>query len=208
MQKPQNHVEKSYGGKMPVQMKGLTDYVGGWMTDFMVQWHTTSRARMICLEARKSWFFFDNEYVCLGAGIKSSPDLPAYTTMNQAHLRGYVTVSQQGQTKVIPRSKSDLKNVKWVHHDRVGYIFPEPATVNLSNSAQQGRWSDISATKSASREPVTQDVFLLGIDHGNRPQNASYQYIVVPGITPEELAATSAITGILRFSPTHPTCRV
>jgi chondroitin AC lyase len=192
MQKPQNHVEKSYGGKMPVQMKGLTDYVGGVDDGLYGAVAYDFKSPHDLLEARKSWFFFDNEYVCLGSGINSSPDLPAYTTINQAHLRGDVTVSQQGQTKVIPRSKSDLKNVKWVHHDRVGYIFPEPATVNLSNSAQQGRWSDISATKSASRELVTQDVFLLGIDHGNRPKNASYQYIVVPGVTPEELASTSA----------------
>lgn len=39
---------------------------------------------------------------------------------------------------------------------------------------------------------VTRDVFLLGIDHGIRPKNASYQYIVVPGVTTEQLSETSA----------------
>jgi chondroitin AC lyase len=192
MQKPEMHVDRNYGGKIPVQMKGLSEYVGavydglyGAVANDFISPHDR-------LEAKKSWFFFDDEYVCLGAGIRSNPELPVYTTINQVHLRGDVTVSRQGKVSIIPQSRSDLENVKWVHHDRVGYIFPEPTTVNLSNGAQLGRWSDISATKTASRELVTLDVFLLGFDHGIRPQNASYQYIVVPGVTAEEVASTSA----------------
>ncbi|MFA7491666.1 MAG: polysaccharide lyase family 8 super-sandwich domain-containing protein [Mariniphaga sp.] len=192
MQKPENHVERSYGGDMPVQMEGLTNYVGGVDDGLYGAVACDFKSPHDLLEAKKSWFFFDNEYVCLGAGIRSNPDLPVYTTMNQTHLKGDVMVSQGGTAKVIPRSKNSLENVKWVHHNRVGYILPEMATVNLSNMAKQGRWSDISASLSASDELVTQDVFLLGIDHGNRPQNASYQYIVVPGVTPEEVASTSA----------------
>ncbi len=192
MQKPQNHIAIQYGGNMPVQTDGLTDFVGGLDDGLYGAVAYDFKSPHDMLEARKSWFFFDNEYVCLGAGIKSDPNLPAYTTINQAHLRGDVTVNQDGKTEVMPRSKSDLANVKWVHHDRVGYILPEQATVNLSNRAQQGRWSDISAALTAPEELVTQDVFLLGIDHGHRPGNASYQYIVVPGVTTEELAATSA----------------
>ena len=192
MQKPQHHVESSYGGKMPVQMEGLTDYVGGVDDGLYGAVAYDFKSPHDLLEAKKSWFFFDKEYVCLGAGIKSNPNLPVYTTINQAHLRGNVTVSQGGKTEVTPRGNRDLQNVKWVHHDRTGYILPEPAAVHLSNSAQQGRWSDISATKTASDELVSMDVFLLGFDHGNRPRNASYQYIVVPGVTPEEMASTSA----------------
>lgn len=130
--------------------------------------------------------------MCLGAGIKSNPNLPAYTTINQAHLSGDVSINQGGAAKVIAQGKRDFENVKWVYHDKVGYIFPEPSTVNLSNAAQQGRWSDISAAKTASSELVSLDVFLLGIDHGNRPRSASYQYIVVPGVTHDELATSSA----------------
>lgn len=177
---------------MPVQTDGLTDFVGGVEDGLYGAVAYDFKSPHDMLEAKKSWFFFDNEYVCLGADIKSNLNLPAYTTINQAHLRGAVTVNRDGQTEVLPRTKSDLENLKWVHHDKVGYILPEPATVNLSNRAEQGRWSDISATLSASDELVTQDVFLLGINHGNRPRNESYQYIVVPGATTEELAATSA----------------
>ncbi|WP_162339420.1 polysaccharide lyase family 8 super-sandwich domain-containing protein [Cyclobacterium salsum] len=191
MQKPEHHVARSYGGNMPVQMEGLTDYVGAVDDGRYGAVAYDFKSPHDLLEAKKSWFFFDKEYVCLGAGIKSNPNLPAYTTINQAHLRGDVTVSQKERVELVPQSNSELENVKWVHHDRVGYLLPEPATVNLSNKAEQGRWSDISAAKSASDELVTQEVFLLGIDHGNSPSNASYQYIVVPGVTSEELASSS-----------------
>jgi chondroitin AC lyase len=192
MQKPKHHVESSYGGNMPVQMDGLTDYVGGVDDGLYGAVAYDFKSPHDLLEAKKSWFFFDKEYVCLGAGIRSNPNLPVYTTINQAHLKGNVTVSHGGKAEVVPQGNRDLPNVKWVHHDRVGYILPEPATVSLSNSAQQGRWSDISATKTASEELVSQEVFLLGFEHGNRPRNASYQYIVVPGVTPGEMASTSA----------------
>ena len=32
--------------------------------------------------AKKSWFFFDEEYACLGTGIKSDRNLPVVTTIN------------------------------------------------------------------------------------------------------------------------------
>ncbi len=191
-QKSENHIAQRYGGNMPVQTDGLTDFVGGVDDGLYGAVAYDFKSPHDLLEAKKSWFFFDTEYVCLGAGIKSNPNKPAYTTINQAHLRGDVTVNQEAQTEVMLRSNRDLENVKWVHHDRVGYILPEPTTVNLSNRAEQGRWSDISATKSASDELVTQDVFLLGIDHGYSPQNVSYQYIVVPDVSSEEVASISA----------------
>ena len=204
MQKPKHHVDRGYGGNIPVQLEGLSDYVGGVDDGLYGAVAYDFKSPHDLLEAKKSWFFFDKEYVCLGAGIRSNPNLPAYTTINQVHLKGDVTVSQGGTANVITRGSRNLENVKWVHHNRVGYIMPQPSTVNLSNNAQQGRWSDISATKTASRELVTQDVFLLGIDHGNRPRSASYQYIVVPGVTPEEMAKTSANNRNIRILSNTP----
>ena len=193
MQKPEHHVARQYGGNMPVQMEGLTEFVGGVDDGLYGAVAFDFKSPHDLLEARKSWFFFDHEYVCLGAAIHSEPDLPAYTTVNQALLRDDVTFNRDGRTEVLSQD-SDLlvENMRWVHHDGVGYILPEPATVNLSNKTRQGRWSDITASHKASNQMVSRDVFLLGIDHGNRPQNASYQYIVVPGITVDQLSATSA----------------
>ena len=82
--------------------------------------------------------------------------------------------------------------VKWVHQDKIGYIFPEATTINIANQTESGRWSDITDQKNISTEIVKEDVFSLWFDHGERPQNGTYQYIVVPDVTQEELRSTSA----------------
>ncbi|HSM48488.1 MAG TPA: polysaccharide lyase family 8 super-sandwich domain-containing protein, partial [Draconibacterium sp.] len=176
MQKP-----KLYGPD-EIQKDGLTDFVGA-VDDGMygaVVFDFKSPHDMT--EAKKSWFFFDKEYVCLGTAIKPNPDLPVVTTVNQCLMRSDVTVFQDGQVKKLPRGNREMENVKWVYHDKIGYILPEPAKINLSNQTEQGRWSDITDQKNISQEIVNEDVFALWFTHGNRPQNASYQYIVVPDV--------------------------
>ncbi len=84
-----------------------------------------------------------------------------------------------------------MDNLKWAHQDRVGYIFLEPATVNLSNQIQTGRWSDITDQKNISDTLVSEEVFAIWLDHGNRPRNASYQYLVVPNVTEQQLSEIS-----------------
>jgi chondroitin AC lyase len=41
----------------------------------MVQQHLIFKSVHDPLKAHKAWFFFDNEYVCLGAGINSDADI-------------------------------------------------------------------------------------------------------------------------------------
>lgn len=144
------------------------------------------------LKAKKSWFFFDEEYVCLGTGIKSRPNLPVATTINQVLMRSDVTILQDDKTIVLPEGRRKLDNVKWVYQDKIGYIFPEPTTINLSNQVEQGRWSDITDQKNISEEIVSDEVFMLWFDHGNRPRNAEYQYIVVPDVSVKELSESSS----------------
>ena len=99
---------------------------------------------------------------------------------------------QDDKTIKLPDGDRQLENVKWVYQDKIGYIFPEPITINLSNQVEQGRWSDITDQKNISNEIVSEKVFMLWFDHGNRPSNASYQYIVVPAVSEQELKETSS----------------
>ncbi len=192
MQKPQRHVDRGYGGNLPVRMKGLTDFVGGVTDGLYGAVAYDFKSPHDRLEARKSWFFFDDEYVCLGAGIHSPHDLPAFTTVNQVLMSSETTVMQDGRIRVLPQGRRDLDQVKWVHEGDVGYIMPEATTVHLSNQPEQGTWAAITAQKNISEELVTRDVFLLGFHHGIRPGDETYQYIVVPGIGSEEMPAASA----------------
>src|SRR5690606_5006128 len=45
------------------------------------------------VSAKKAWFFFDDEVVCLGTDIRSETDKNITTTLNQAWLQGKVSTS-------------------------------------------------------------------------------------------------------------------
>jgi len=147
------------------------------------------------LKARKSWFFFDQEYVCLGSGIASEADFPVNTTLTQRHLVSDVSVGQDGATTVLGTGEHALAGVSWVHHDRVAYLFPSPAELRSSLTTSTRSWRRINHQAWASVEELRADVFALWIDHGVNPRAARYQYIVVPGLE------RSAVEGYRRALP-------
>ncbi len=142
------------------------------------------------LFARKAWFFFDDEFICLGAGIRCTGADPVNTTLNQCFLNGEVTVSRDGIPHSLARGNHAIDQVDWIHHDGTTYLFPQPARVHLANEARTGTWHEIN--RAGSSEPVTHDVFTLWLDHGVSPMNACYAYIVAPTLTPADLEAYSA----------------
>ena len=60
------------------------------------------------LRARKSWFYFDESFVCLGTGIGCDNEAgPVFTSLNQCLLRGLVTAyGKGGETHVLAPGKS------------------------------------------------------------------------------------------------------
>lgn len=149
------------------------------------------------LKARKSWFFFDKEYVCLGTGITSEADYPVATTLNQCLLNKNVVVKTTGTTTSLDKGKHDLQGVSWVLHDGVGYLFPAVAAVHLANETETGNWRQVNHQAWATEEPVQKEVFTLWLDHGTKPQNAGYAYIVVPNTNAaslERYTQTPAVT--------------
>lgn len=124
------------------------------------------------VQAKKAWFFFDREVVCLGAGIKSSTKENITTTINQAWLRGDVASSNGAQAN----GKGEI----WTIHDSIGYIFPQGGNLEISSKAQTGNWYRINHFQS--KNELRHNVFKIWLNHGKNPQNASYQYLVVPGV--------------------------
>ena len=162
--------------------KGLTDFVGG-VTDGKYGAAAFDFASVHDpLKARKSYFFFDKEMVCLGSAIQSKAEYPVVTTVNQCLLNGELVVqTPEGQQRPA-KGKHALNNVSWVWHDQVAYIFPEPVDLTCSNTTASGSWRSITHQAWATDEPVQKDIFCLWLDHGPRPTQASYTYIVVPAI--------------------------
>jgi chondroitin AC lyase len=141
------------------------------------------------LAARKSWFFFDDQYVCLGSGITSTSGNSVATTLNQCHLKGRAVVVADGRRKAMESGSLRLSGPTWVHHDRVGYILLEADRVNLRCGRQSGSWHRISTQRSDRR--ISLPVFKLWIDHGKSPKDASYAYVVAPDASATELKAQS-----------------
>jgi chondroitin AC lyase len=179
-----------------IQKLGETDFVGAVTDGIYGAVGFDFKSPHDPLIARKSWFFFDEEYVCLGAGISCKQQLPVVTTLNQCLLRGDVTLSANNRKTVIEKGEKQFEHVDWVFHDGVGYVFPEPAGIQLKNSAATGSWWNISKQTDTPKEEVSLDVFKLWVNHGERPSDASYEYIVVPATSVEKLEQSSSKNNI------------
>lgn len=182
--------------------KGLSDFVGGVTDGEFGAAAFDFKSPHDPLIARKSWFFFDREYVCLGAGISSEADYPVVTTLNQCLLNKDVVVKINNNKLSLIKGTHQLKDVSWIFHDSVAYLFPSPTTINLINTSLTGNWRQITHQSWATAEPVQKNVFSLWIDHGTKPANAGYEYIVIPGIAASSVDRYSKSPGINILSNT------
>lgn len=142
-------------------------------------------------EAKKSWFFFDDEVVCLGTGIKSTAATQINTTLNQCHLVGDITLIKKDETKeVVPATTKGNtnydNNLSWAIHNNVGYYLPEGGNIQLSNQTQTGSWYLINTSQSSTS--ISKDVFKMWFNHGVKPTNDSYVYYIVPNMTADKVA--------------------
>lgn len=131
--------------------------------------------------ARKSWFFFDDEVVCLGAGVTSSSQSDVQTTVNQCldNAKWTLDYTDGNSKKQLKLSDNIAKtDIKWVRHNGVAYVFPKGGKVTIERKKQTGNWHDINNVEP--NRTSTLDVATVAIDHGTHPQNASYAYVIVP----------------------------
>lgn len=155
------------------------------------------------LTSKKSWFFFDDEVVALGAGITSADSRPIHTIIEARKLKkdGSNPLSVNG---IVQPAKRDSQTVsfnqtKWIHltgnvaNSGIGYYFPEGATVKSLREARSGRWSDINRFNFPSGDPIITNSFQqLWFDHGTNPTNAAYAYVLLPNKAEKEVAAYAA----------------
>lgn len=133
-------------------------------------------------KAKKAWFFFEDEVVCLGAGISSTDALEINTTVNQTLRKGTVTYNDGAQKDLDPGATQVFNgNLKWAWHNKIGYVFPDAQNIEMSNIEQSGNWYDIAVSQA--NATVTSDVVSLWINNGVKPTASKYSYIVVPNIS-------------------------
>ncbi|MEO9022850.1 MAG: polysaccharide lyase family 8 super-sandwich domain-containing protein, partial [Ginsengibacter sp.] len=134
------------------------------------------------VQAKKAWFFFDDEVVCLGTGINSNSAENITTTLNQSWLMSGARISLNGKIENVGKEQN-VDNPDWVWQENTGYFFLQPSNVNVSAGTQSGNWALINASRS--KQQTTSYVFKLWVNHGVKPTDGSYAYMVVPGINEE-----------------------
>lgn len=142
----------------------------------------------VTLTGKKSWFMFDDEVVCLGAGITSTDSRPIETTVEQRKINtagdNAFTVNGTAKSTALGWTEA-MSSTTWAHlaghvpGSDIGYYFPTSPTIKALREARTGAWSDIDSDGSTT--PITRNYLRMSFEHGSNPTNTTYQYVLLPG---------------------------
>jgi len=135
------------------------------------------------VDAKKSWFYLDGVFVCLGANIKSANEKEIITDVNQCLKKGSAEISFIDGKKISTNDtlfNSTTVNTVW--HDSIGYYFPKSISTTISLKNQTGDWHKVADPYSD--EKVSGRIFNLWINHGvNSKTYPTYEYVVIPSVS-------------------------
>ncbi|MEZ4850645.1 MAG: polysaccharide lyase family 8 super-sandwich domain-containing protein [Bacteroidia bacterium] len=182
MQKPElpSHEE--------IQQLGLTDFVGAATNG---QYGTVAfdfRSPHDPLIARKSWFFLMMR-ICL-SGSRDFLQQQGITCIYDDQSMPFQRAGSdrfKEKKLFLKKARTIYETAEWVYHDGMGYVFQNPTTVNIKNNSANGSWWRINKQTDSPKDEMNLDVFSLWIDHGKRPSDEAYAYIVVPATSVKKL---------------------
>jgi hyaluronate lyase len=140
------------------------------------------------LYAKKSWFMFDNEIVCLGAGITCGDSAGVHTTAENRRLGSTITNNfTLNGTAITPAVgwSSNLPSATpfWCAlSGSGGYYFPAGnSNLQATFVSNTGSWSQINTGDDGTSR--TDNYLKLWFNHGIKPTNAAYSYVILPNLT-------------------------
>lgn len=145
------------------------------------------------LEGKKSYFFFDDEVVAIGSNLTSSNSNTVETTFENRRIEGDNALIINGQK--MPNElgwEETLEDVNWafmegnVEGSDIGIYFPGGTTLNAKREARTGKWSSLGSYNPDETE-YSANWLTLWKDHGVKPENGTYEYVVLPGKTQQEV---------------------
>ncbi len=164
------------------------------------------------LSAKKSYFLFDDEIVCVGSDIDFSTRNNGVNTyvdnreLRETSVAGGKTVYgtddilvdgtllEKPNSFTAPKSYTDPT---WIHAENFGgYYFPTGGQVYVNKTFRQSSndgdntnddYNQINLTHNPTNG--SHSFYELWISHGEAPQNGTYSYVMLPEKTPEETKA-------------------
>ncbi len=146
------------------------------------------------LTGRKSWFFNDEQILCLGSDIScDEAEYPVQTTLCQKRL----PKSEQGEfiptrldgaefTSFPEQRTLDEANPHWfLDVQETGYYLPAGQNVTVARKRQM-------SLDQLGLEDSEGDFLTAWIDHGKTPTTAGYEYMLVVRATPEAMEKLAA----------------
>jgi len=148
------------------------------------------------LKANKSVFSFGDKLICIGTGISSiDTEHPVETNLFQNFIAD----------KSMPISSSESKNIstfpyqsamevvgnsrKWlIDAYQNGYYILSPNTIEIRRQAQESYNNKVSVNNISNNPKFTKASVTKGdfatswIEHGKAPKDASYEYVIYPGL--------------------------
>ncbi|HEY1170878.1 MAG TPA: polysaccharide lyase family 8 super-sandwich domain-containing protein [Verrucomicrobiae bacterium] len=164
------------------------NWVGGATLDKFGAAGMQFKGVAVTLTGKKSWFMFDDEIVCLGAGITSTDGRPIETTVENRKISSTGANAFTVNDTKLPSSlgwTDTLGGTAWAHlaghvgGDDIGYYFPQATEIRAVREARTGAISDID--DGGSTTPITRNYLRMTLDHGSNPLDATYQYVLLPG---------------------------
>jgi hyaluronate lyase len=154
--------------------KNQKDWVGGLhFRNRYAQAGMYLQSQISSLNARKSWFCFTDEIVCLGAGITMTEQHKAETVIENRKSGQTLNVDGQVQEKK-KGAEMTHANPTYMHLEGTGgYWFPE-------------------ANQSVNSYLSYDGYMMCYFNHGVAPANARYAYVLLPGMSREETEAYAA----------------
>lgn len=139
------------------------------------------------LTAKKSWFIFDDEVVCLGAGISNTSLNPKATELKPQAIETVIENIIYGDNSSIILSADDPGNPN-------NELVPNSdASILSNNSLYFSKYGGIyvptfknDTLKARLSKTAGGNFIELWIDHGITPKNATYEYALLPGATISE----------------------
>ncbi|MFD2114643.1 chondroitinase family polysaccharide lyase [Paenibacillus yanchengensis] len=158
---------------------------------FSMRMHDTAFDKTF--RANKSWFYFGDEIIALGSNIVNKDIVNrTETTLFQSNMNGTIMPFYNNSIHAIntfPYSSTTTTNSKvWmVDPYGNGYIIPNANGLRVERGVQH------SYENRANNAETEGNYTTAWLDHGTAPTNGSYEYVILPQKTAEQVA-TAALT--------------